>query len=116
MMTRKVPVAEIEEKGSMSSVEEIVRATLANDPKNAYTIMGIMVEKFDVEEDAIASLPFNQWGKGLPSLYTRVRLALEKLVRDGEAKKGKSGRAQVYWWIGQREATRPRLTIKRPVE
>lgn len=106
MMTRKVPVDKVERE-SAGSVEEVVRETLANDPRNAYTILGLMVEKFGVKEEAIASKPFNKWpktlvmGYKLPSLYTKIRLALETLVERGYAKKSTSGRAQVYWWVDQ---------------
>ncbi|MGC8580443.1 MAG: hypothetical protein ACP5MB_10365 [bacterium] len=96
MMTRKIPVSELG-KGS-GDVPEIVESTLKGDPKNAYTVLGLMVEQFGVRESAIASKPFNQWEKGLPTLYTRIRLALEKLVKENKVRKQKVGKAQVYWW------------------
>ncbi|MEM3811652.1 MAG: hypothetical protein QXS81_05280 [Candidatus Micrarchaeaceae archaeon] len=96
MMTKKIPVDQIRE----NSIEEVVESTLKNDPKNAYTILGLMVEKFGVKESDIASKPFNLWKKGMPTMYTKIRLSLERLVKEGKVKKQKVGKAQVYWWIG----------------
>jgi len=100
-MTKKIPVAEINKK----TTESIVEDTLKNDPKNAYTILGLMVEKFGVKESEIASKPFNQWKKGMPTMYTKIRLSLEKLVKEGKVKKQKVSKAQVYWWIGEKSMT-----------
>ncbi len=96
MMTKKIPVDQIREM----SIEDTVRETLKNDPKNAYTILGLMVDKFGIKESDIASKPFNQWKKGLPTMYTKIRLALEKLVKEGKVRKQKVGKAQAYWWVG----------------
>ena len=98
MMTKKIPVDQIRE----NSIEDTVRETLKNDPKNAYTILGLMVDKFDIKESDVASKPFNLWKKGLPTMYTKIRLALEKLVKEGKVKKQKVGKAQLYWWVGDR--------------
>ena len=38
----------------------------------------------------------------LPTMYTKIRLTLEKLVKDGKVKKQRVGKAQVYWWVGGR--------------
>jgi DNA-binding transcriptional regulator PaaX len=96
MITKKIPVDQIKER----SIEDTVRETLKNDPKNAYTILGLMVEKFGIKESDIASKPFNQWRKGLPTMYTKIRLALDRLVKEGKVRKQKVGKAYVYWWIG----------------
>lgn len=96
-MTIKVPVKEVEGKESISG---IVEKTLKNDQSNAYSISGLMVTAFGVKESDIHSKPFSQWKSGQPSMYTRIRLCLEKLVSEGRAKKMKKSKAMVYWWIG----------------
>ena len=98
MMTKKIPVDQIRE----NSIEDIVIEALKNDPKNAYTILGLMVDEFGIKESDIASKPFNLWKKGLPTMYTKIRLTLERLVKEGKVKKQKVGKAQLYWWVGGR--------------
>lgn len=83
-----------------NSIEDTVRKTLKKDLKNAYTILGLMVDEFGIKESDIASKSFNLWKKGLPTMYTKIRLALEKLVKEGKVKKQKVGKAQLYWWVG----------------
>jgi hypothetical protein len=60
--------------------------------------MGIMVDKCDVKESAIASKPFSKWPKGYPKLYGRIKKALEALVKRGNVQCAKKERAFVYWW------------------
>ena len=95
MIMRKIPVSKIME----GSVADIVENTLKSDPKNAYTIMGLMVEKFGIKEAAIDGKSFNQWNHGDPTLYTKIRLSLEKMVRESKVEKQKVGRAMAYWWV-----------------
>jgi hypothetical protein len=97
-LTIKVPVKEVEGK---ETVCETVEKTLKNDKNNAYTLGGLMVTAFGVKESEILGKSFSQWKKGLPSLYTRVRLCVAKLVKENKAKQIKKGRAMVYWWVGK---------------
>lgn len=90
----KVPVSELEK----SNVCEIVRKTLESDSNNAYTIMGLMVEKFGVKENEILGKPFSQWKRGYPTMYTRIRKCLEQLKEKGLLKSKKHEKAEVYWW------------------
>ena len=89
----KVPVADLEK----NNVCEMVRKKLESDPKNAYTIMGLMVE-LGVKEDDIRGKPFSQWKKGQPTMYSRIRKCLEQLQVDGIIKASKHQRADVFWW------------------
>ena len=90
----KVPVSKIQK----NDVQERVRETLSSDPNNAYTVMGLMVERFGVKKEDIDGKPFNQWKSGQPSMYTRIRTSLEKLKKEGKINSTKHGRAEVYWW------------------
>ena len=94
-LTIKKPVKEIK---ASRPVCEIVAERLKSDPDNGYTIMGLMVECFNVKETEMNGKPFSSWRKGLPSLYTRVRLCLERLVKEGKVDKAKQERAGLYWW------------------
>lgn len=91
----KVPVSEIQKSDVRNKIEQI----LQEDSENAYTIMGLMVKGFNVKEQDVLNKPFSQWKKGLPTLYTRVRTTLEKLIREGKVKKAKHEKAFVYWWV-----------------
>jgi hypothetical protein len=91
----KIPIKDI----VVDSVERKIEERLREDKKNAYTIMGIMIELFNVKEQDMRNKSFPQWKEGLPSLYTKVRVALERLVENGKAKKAKHGKAFVYWWV-----------------
>ena len=93
-MTIKIPVEDAEKGSVCEKVEEALR----NDRKNAYTISGLMVTSFGVKESDIESKPFSQWKKGQPSLYTKIRICLEKLVKEGKVKNIKKSKAVVYWW------------------
>ena len=94
-ITIKVPVKDVKGK---KDVRKVVEETLREDKNNAYTIMGLMIAKFDVKESDINGKPFSQWKEGHPSLYTKIRIALEKLKKEGRINSTKSGRAYVYWW------------------
>jgi len=93
-LKRKVPVSELEK----NNICEVVRETLESDPTNAYTIMGLMVEKFKVKENEILGKPFSQWKSGHPTLYSRIRKCLDQMQKEGVVKKGKHEKADVYWW------------------
>ena len=62
-----------------------------------------MIDVFGVKEKDIKNKPFSYWPKGVPSLYTRIRLCLEKLQKNGYVKSMKHGRAWVYHWIVHQE-------------
>jgi hypothetical protein len=94
-LTIKVPVKEIK---ANRPVCETVEERLKSDPDNGYTVMGLMVECYGVKESDINGVPFNKWKKGQPSLYSRIRTCLERLVKSGKVNKSKVKRAFVYWW------------------
>lgn len=96
-LTVKIPVKEVEGK---ETVYETIERILKSDKNNAYTIGGLMITAFGVKESEIRGKSFSQWRKGLPTLFTRIRLSLVKLVREGKVNQIKKGRAVVYWWIG----------------
>lgn len=94
-LTIKVPVKEVEGK---ETVCETVERTLQKDKDNAYTIGGLMITAFNVKESEIRGKSFSEWRKGLPTLFTQIRLCLQKLVRENKINQRKKGRAVVYWW------------------
>lgn len=96
-MTKKIPVKEVE--GTETTCETVER-TLIEDKGNAYTISGLMVDAFGVKESDIYNKPFSQWKSGQPSLYTRIRLCLGTLVKEGKVKQRKKSKAMLYWWAG----------------
>ena len=90
----KVPVKDIE-KGD---IENKILDKLKNNPTDAYTISGLMIEIFNVKEQDISNKPFSNWKKGQPTLYTKIRLTLEKMLKKEIIKKAKHEKAYVYWW------------------
>lgn len=92
----KVPVRELVKE---NMYDKIVK-TLKDDPENAYTTSGIMIESFGVKEDEIYGKAFKDWKKGLPTMYGRIDRNLRQLVKEGKAKVAKNGKAWVYWWVG----------------
>ncbi len=93
-MTIKIPVKELKEMDACGKVTQ----KLKENRDNAYTISGLMVEVFGVKEKDIHNKPFGAWAKGLPSLYTRIRICLEKLQKQGLVKSVKYGKAMMYYW------------------
>lgn len=59
--------------------------------------MGLMIELFGASEENLNG-PFKDWETGMPSLYTRVRLALEKLKAEKLIDSKKHGKAYFYFW------------------
>lgn len=94
-LTIKTPIKEINQE---KPVIEIVEEKLKSDKNNAYTISGLMVECFGVKESDI-NQPFRDWKTGQPALYSRIRVALDKLIEEGKVKKGKKGKAIHYWIV-----------------
>lgn len=92
-LTIKVPVSELE----MESVYDKVKKHLQKNPKYAYTRAGLMVELYGYKAEDL-NKPFNEWKKGAPTLYTRIRLALERLEKEGLINSKKEGKKYLYWW------------------
>ncbi len=97
-ITIKIPVKELKEMDACGKVTQ----KLKENPENAYTISGLMVEVFGVKEKDIDNKSFGDWAKGLPSLYTRIRLCLERLQKQGRVKSVKHGKAMMYYWSEER--------------
>lgn len=98
-ITKKISVKELRTKDTYSRVLE----QLKSDPENAYTISGLMIDVFGIKEKDINNKSFSNWPKGVPSLYTRIRICLEKLQKNGYVKSVKHSRAWVYYWIRRDE-------------
>jgi len=92
-ITIKIPRSQLES----NNVVDKIKKHLQENPKDAYTIMGLMVEIYGIDKDKLNG-PFSTWPEGAPSLYTRIRLALEKLKAEGIVDSKKQGRAQFYFW------------------
>ena len=59
-----------------------------------------MIESFGVKENEIDK-SFSLWKKGYPTLYSRIRKALDKLTGESKIKQAKKGRAIHYWWVAK---------------
>lgn len=92
----KVPVKDLNPE---QNVFEIVKRALRDDPKNAYTVQGIMIEKFGVGEKHLHG-KFEDREQDHNALYSKVSQALKKLVQQGYAGFDKQERAFVYFWKG----------------
>jgi len=92
-ITIKIPRSKLEN----GNVYDKVKERLQKNPKDAYTIMGLMVELFGANPENL-NAPFMHWPEGMPSLYTRIRLALEKLKAEKLIDSKKHGRAYFYFW------------------
>lgn len=89
----------VDSESNNDDVYANVRRLLMNDKENAYTISGIMIQRFGVKESSI-NAPFKFWDKGLPSLYSTIRHCMNNLVQQNLVKKVKDGKAYHYYWIG----------------
>ncbi|MDH7564309.1 MAG: hypothetical protein QHH24_05455 [Candidatus Bathyarchaeota archaeon] len=94
-ITIKVPLKDIQKE----SVYDKVKAHLKINPGYGYTIGGLLVEIYGYSAEELDS-PFKDWPEGAPSQYTRVRLALEKMIEEGLVDSTKQGRKFLYWWKG----------------
>jgi len=94
-ITIKIPRDKLEN----GNVYDRVKEHLQENVKDAYTIMGLMVELFGAKAEELNG-PFKDWPKGMPSLYTRVRLGLEKLKAEKLVDSKKHGKAYFYFWRG----------------
>jgi len=92
-ITIKIPRSELES----GNVYDKIKEHLQRNPKDAYTIMGLMITLFGASEEKLNG-PFKDWEQGMPSLYTRVRLALEKLKAEKLIDSKKHGKAYFYFW------------------
>ena len=91
-ITIKVPIEELRDK----PVIEEVKGHLESNPKFAFTISGLLVELYGYKAEEL-NAPFKDWPAGAPSQYTRVRLALEKLKKEGAISGKKQGKKVLYW-------------------
>lgn len=92
-ITIKIPRSQLESNNVIDKIKKHLQAN----PKEAYTIMGLMVEIYGIDKEKLNG-PFSTWPEGAPSLYTRIRLALEKLKAEGLIDSKKHGKAQFYFW------------------
>jgi hypothetical protein len=79
------------------SVESKVELLLSENPEDAYTINGILIEAFGVDAKDLHG-PWSQWPGKLPTLYGRVRRTLDRLVVAGKVTKAKNGPASFWAW------------------
>jgi len=98
-MKIKIPVSELRKTSSFDKIKE----ALQKNPKDAYTISGLLVEVLGIKKADIENKTFSDWPKGVPSKYTKVRLYLEKLCSQGLVKRDKHERAWVYYWSNKNE-------------
>jgi len=92
-ITVKVPRSQIKAE----SVLDKVKKHLQENSDYAFTRIGLMVEVFSFKKEDL-NAPFRDWPKGAPTLYTRIRLALEKLKDEGLVESSKQGKKFLYWW------------------
>ena len=92
-ITIKVPRSKLETE----SVLDKVKKHLPENSDYAFTRIGLMIEVFGFKEEDLNG-PFRDWPKGAPTLYTRIRLALEKLKDEGLVESRKQGKKFLYWW------------------
>jgi hypothetical protein len=76
-------------------VEGQIKAFLAENPEDLFTVAGLMNEVFGVPAEAMKG-PWSEWGTGLPALYGRVRRALDRLHEAKKVTKNKVGRGWVW--------------------
>lgn len=95
-MTKKIPVKDL----AKADLKPKIQKLLSEDAENAYTISGIMVDALGVKESDIHNKPFGKWPKGAPTLYTRTRWVLGKLVKEGNVKTVRDGKRDLYYWVG----------------
>jgi len=95
LMKGKISIKKLKEQ----SVEEKVEEFLKNSTENsAYSIQGIMMELFHIEEEDIKGVSFKDMKKGLPTLDSRIRRTLELLIKNDKIKKRKYSNAYYYYW------------------
>jgi hypothetical protein len=94
-ITIRVAVKDIQKE----SVHDKLKNYLKENSEYGYTIGGLLVEVYGYDPREL-NAPFRDWPKGAPSQYTRVRLALEKLQKEGLIKSRKQGKKVLYWWKG----------------
>ena len=92
-ITIKVPRRQLETE----SILDKVKKHLQENSDYAFTRIGLMVEVFSFKAEDL-NAPFRDWPRGAPSLYTRIRLALEKLKNEGLVESLKQGKKFLYWW------------------
>lgn len=92
-ITIKIPRSQLETE----SVLDKVKKHLQENSDYAFTRSGLMVEVFGFKKEDL-NAPFRDWPKGAPTLYTRIRLALEKLKDEGLVGSSKQGKKFLYWW------------------
>lgn len=92
-ITIKIPRQEAEKENTY----ERVRTHVGKNPDFAYTRIGLMVEIYGYKAEQL-NRPFGDWPKGAPTQYTRIRVALEKLEKEGLVASKRQGKKFVYWW------------------
>lgn len=85
-------------KSNTENVRKIVEETLKKTPNRWYTIMGMMVLKFGVEESDILGIPWSKMDKEHALLYNRIKRVYKALLKENKVNEQKHGKAMVYWW------------------
>jgi hypothetical protein len=79
------------------STEEKVVSLLRDNPEDAYTVNGILMEGFDVEPENLRGT-WVDWPGKLPTQYAAVRRVLDRLHSQGKVTKKKRGKAIFWAW------------------
>jgi len=89
----KVPIEKLQEESVLDKVERFLK----NNKYYGYSIQRIMIEVFNVDEEDVKPA-FKDMKEGLPTLYSKIRRALELLVKQNKLIKKKYSRAYFYYW------------------
>ena len=92
-ITIKVALKDIDKE----SVYDKVKNHLKENAGFGYTIGGLLVEIFGYKAEEL-NASFKDWPKGAPSQYTRVRLALKKMMEEKLVDAMKYGKGFLYSW------------------
>jgi len=74
---------------------------LEQNKNKAWTVVGLMIEKFGITSFQQGSKPFNEWKRDDVKLYNDITKRLNGLVDEGKVLKRKVGKPNFYLWEGE---------------
>ena len=92
-ITIKIP----REEAKKENTYEKVKSHMSRNAAYAYTRIGLMIELCGYSSEEL-NKPFGEWPKGAPTIYTRIRVALERLEKEGLVESKKHGKKFLYWF------------------
>lgn len=94
--SENIYVMSVEDLQNACDASGIVMKGLKENKGKAYTVIGMLIEFFDIEKTMVEK-PYKEWEPRAVNMYSQVNRCLKGLVKDAKVNSKKNGKSTFYW-------------------